>query len=161
MIKNCNGKATQAELEEMLIEVNHDKSMCKKIITNVSREMWITTINECNHLFTDNNQRRHVKQYNEIKRAIREIDNEKDRYAFVYFCFNFVRTPLYQEVVGHTHQDLTKDLIECILNVTFEPGQDRRSSKGPTSKTCINRLHGQLYNEIKQNILKTILPPKT
>ena len=160
MKKNCAGRATKSELKAMLERVNNEKAMCKKIIITTCREMWIQVMNILSYQYIDNNQRRHVKQFGEIKVAIWAIEEEKDRYAFVYFLFNFVRSPLYIDALGITHQQATVNIIECVLNITFERKQDQHQHDKPisTEKTCIHGLYGQIYNEIKQNMLKSILP---
>ena len=152
MVKNCNGMASQEELETKLQETNKTKRLCMKIITNITNEMWILIINACEFHHMAGNLKHNVRQKSEIKLVLREIEDDEVKYAFCYFLFNFVHKKLYTEVTGSTHKDATEHMIECVLNVTFYPTDNERTM------TCINKLYSLMYNNLKQNILKAILP---
>ena len=159
MVKNCSGRPSQKKLQEKLDKVNGNKQMCRQICLEAIQDLWITVINVLGFKFTNDNQKQDVKQQSEIKKAIKEIEPEEKQYAFVHYLFNYVKTHTYQDTVSLTHQNVTEDLIECLLNVTFKHGFDHHSNPKSSDKSCIDRLYGIVYNKTKQNLLKSILPP--
>ena len=151
-----SGYGGQAEMVQMLKKVQADKQRAKKFMDATIDRMWIELGNCCGlQVEGDHGMVRPLGSRTDLRVALKAVTPDTKLHMLLHFMFNYVRDTLYPSTLMVTHQWAVEQAALVVLNVKFEPP----TTTGIPPKTCLAKLYGEVFNDRKQRLMKSVIAP--